>query len=617
MPVQDRKKQRREDQQRRVLLSPSTTRSTGEAVSQDHSVLAIANLVGQGCLTDNNTTTSANDNIGPAAASPNRQELESPGENLFKKPGVHSDESPKELEAKGIGRKERHDPISYWAAYQTWPEDFAEHNPMASSNSTNKRQRTSDSKQETSLSYSQSRKVGEVPEQYTAAYETHVLAKGLDMDYLKGEDFASKESKKTCANFLRINIKTIRLTTIPQDKIGRVIHDCRNRNEAMVNREITPLIIPSLRHLYYGGANDLEHVVDEINAGWYDQCMLEGPRLRPDLAVGLFPSAFTELELEKLKRYRSVDNWTQVTSQMFFPFLMCEVKCGRGGLDVADRQNMHSCSVAVRAVLRIEQEADKYRPEKKLESLNGQVLVFSVSHDQEDARLYGHYARVQGEKWSYYHYRIRKFDLTVYDDLLAIYNFVQNILKFHLPTHVQRLKDAVAALPEPDKAPESDALASSSGLSFATSEVTLNDDGDEASRQDSEQRRDADGFLVPPRPANLQGGRAKGREQGDQLAQFRQLLEEQRKEAQQREWRLLEEAKQRLEEAKQRELWLAEEAKQRELRLVQILEEAKQRELRLAEEAKQRDEEAKQRESRLVEMIEELSNGSPSNGSRG
>jgi hypothetical protein len=57
-------------------------------------------------------------------------------------------------------------------------------------------------------------------------------------------------------------------------------------------------------------------------------------------------STFTEGEIDKLKRYTSVDNWTQVTMQMFFPFLMCEVKCGREGLDIADRQNMHSCSVA-------------------------------------------------------------------------------------------------------------------------------------------------------------------------------------------------------------------------------------------------------------------------------
>ena len=70
--------------------------------------------------------------------------------------------------------------------------------------------------------------------------------------------------------------------------------------------------------------------------------------------------------------------------------------CDREGLDITDRPNIHSCSVAFRALLRIEQEADKYRPEKKTDSLNRQVLVFSISHDEEDTCLYGHYAIVQG-----------------------------------------------------------------------------------------------------------------------------------------------------------------------------------------------------------------------------
>lgn len=59
---------------------------------------------------------------------------------------------------------------------------------------------------------------------------------------------------------------------------------------------------------------------------------------------------------------------------------MCEVECG--GLDIADRRNMHSCSVAVKALLRIEQEADKYRPQEQTDSLKRQVLVFSISHNQ-------------------------------------------------------------------------------------------------------------------------------------------------------------------------------------------------------------------------------------------
>ncbi|KAI9781826.1 MAG: hypothetical protein M1816_002176 [Peltula sp. TS41687] len=448
------------------------------------------------------------------------------------------EEPAKELEAREIEQKERQNPISYWAAHHTWPKDFAEHNLMASSNSTNKRQRTSECMDVRSRSYSQSRKDGEVPEQYTPAYETHIFSKGLNMDTLRGEELISEESKQTCVSLQEITHNSIKPTIYPAAAIRKVINLCRNRNEAMVNRDVTPMIVPPLRSLYLSGDSHLEHVVDEVNADWYQQCVLEGPQLRPDLAVGLFSSAFTEGDIDKLKRYNSVDNWTQVTSHMYFPFLMCEVKCGNEGLDFADRQNMHSCSVAVRAILRFEREADKYRAEKKMDSLNGQVLVFSISHDQQDARLYGHYAVVQEEKWMYYRYRIRKFDLTDNNGLLAIYNFVQNILKSYLPRHLQRLQDALAALPDGNKPPESSGLPSSSGLSFAASAISLNGNDNSNNSQQDSQSRDADGFVVPPRPAGSQDSRARQKglrqllkEAEQEKAQLMHMLEEQRKES--------------------------------------------------------------------------------------
>lgn len=600
LPVQKGKKQRRENEWCRALPSPSTTGSTRENVSRDLSALVIANLLEQRCptqLSECYIKKSTNDTnfeshfekthstpfelvashkrklekelsqagiesrkktrkCGPAAASPNldlkeRLKLPEDGDPSKKQKVQFGETIPKtnisvienlEKPAKELGvreaeQKERHDPIAYWAAYHTWPENFAQHSPMVSSNSTNKRQRTSDrsqsGKDERSRSYSQSRKDGEVPEQYTAAYERHILTKGLDMDSFKGEELVSEQSKSLCIDLQQITHKSIEPTVFPTGVIRKVINFCRNRNEAIVNRDVTPMIMPSITSLYFGGDSSLEHVVDEVNADWYDQCVLEGPRLRPDLAIGLFSSAFTEGEIEKLKRYTSVNNWAQVTLQMWFPFLMCEVKCGREGLDVADRQNMHSCSVAVRALLRIEQEADKYRQgkeiEKKADSLNGQVLVFSIAHDQQDARLYGHYAIVQGQKWTYYRYRIRKFDLTDNNSLLAIHNVVRNILKFHRPEHLRRIKDAVAALPDPNKPPESSGLSGSSGLSFVASGISLNDNN---SKQDFPYR-DADGFVVPARPDSSQnsGATTKAEERLiDRIDKLMQLLEEEREE---------------------------------------------------------------------------------------
>ncbi|KAI9674970.1 MAG: hypothetical protein M1817_001376 [Caeruleum heppii] len=657
-------------EQCREFLSPSTIESTREDVSRDYSTLAIAYLPQRRPiqLSENNSEKSTNGTsfeshfgkthsapfgwragskrkhekeLGqasiesrkrrrksePAAASPDldpKELLELPGDGLSEEqkvqfeevvprtsvPVIESPERPaKEHEARELGHKESHNPISYWAAHRTWPEDFAEHNPMASSNSVNKRQRTADGSQigkdERSRSYSQSRKDGKVPQQYTAAYEEHIVAKGLDMNHRKGRDLVSEESQKTCANFLRIDVDTIGPTAVPQNKIGDIVDNCKNRNEAMVHRDITSLIIPSLRLLYHCGASNLEHVVDEVNADWYDQCVLEGPRLRPDLAIGLFSAAFTEGEIDKLKRYTSVDNWTQVTMRMFFPFLMCEVKCGREGLDQADRQNMHSCSVAVRTLLRIEQEADKYRPEKEMErktdSLSGQVLVFSISHDQQDARLYGHYATVQGEKWTYYRYPIRKFDLTDNNDLLVIHNFVRNILRSHLPGHLRRLKDALAAFPDPNEQPISSGLPSSSGLSFAASGIALDND---RSQQDS-QVRDADGFVVPPRPDSSQNSGGKRKEQESRLIEridkLMLQIEEERRQRQKSE-----ELRQQDKEEVERQRQKSEELRQEMERQRQKSEELRQEDKEEVERQRQKSEELRQEMERQRQKSEEM-----------
>jgi len=41
------------------------------------------------------------------------------------------------------------------------------------------------------------------------------------------------------------------------------------------------------------------------------------------------------------------------TWRMYFPFFTCEVKCGAAALDVADRQNAHSMTLAVRGIVEL------------------------------------------------------------------------------------------------------------------------------------------------------------------------------------------------------------------------------------------------------------------------
>jgi len=55
---------------------------------------------------------------------------------------------------------------------------------------------------------------------------------------------------------------------------------------------------------------------------------------------------------------------------MYFPFLTCEVKCGSAALDVADRQNAHSMTIAMREGIEL------YKTVKHKEELHWESLTF-------------------------------------------------------------------------------------------------------------------------------------------------------------------------------------------------------------------------------------------------
>jgi hypothetical protein len=83
---------------------------------------------------------------------------------------------------------------------------------------------------------------------------------------------------------------------------------------------------------------------------------------------------------------------------------------------------------------------------------------------------------MQKKNRSYYRYRIRKFDFTNNNNLLVIYNFVRNVLKFYLSKHVRRFKNAFAAFFDSNKSFKSSDLFDSNELFFAAFEISLTDD---------------------------------------------------------------------------------------------------------------------------------------------
>lgn len=186
----------------------------------------------------------------------------------------------------------------------------------------------------------------------------------------------------------------------------------RNRNEAKVIQDITRLIVPSAQSLAIRGskygAKHLRYLIESVNEGWNNSVPLTGTRPQPDYSVGFKRDAFTEDQLKKLAPFIgdfiSGDlSFFMATYYMYFPFLTCEIKCGAAALDIADRQNAHSMTLAVRAVVEL------FRLVKREEEINREILVFSVSHDHRSVRIYGHYAVTNGPETTFYRHPIREF----------------------------------------------------------------------------------------------------------------------------------------------------------------------------------------------------------------
>ncbi|RMD42365.1 hypothetical protein DV735_g2788, partial [Chaetothyriales sp. CBS 134920] len=239
---------------------------------------------------------------------------------------------------------------------------------------------------------------------------------------------------------------------VPQESLFRddlfkmTCRKIKDENEARVIRDISLLIVPSADLLATYGASELECLTESVNAGWNNSIPLTPTRPQPDYAVGFRREAFTEEQLSKLRPFVGnlfEQSYFMATYYMYFPFLTCEVKCGVGALDVADRQNAHSMTLAVRAVVEL------FRLVKRDKELDREILAFSISHDPRSVRIYGHYAVIEEEKTTFYRHPIRTFDFTELEgrDKWTTYKFTKSVYQKWMPSHFVRLCSVIDTLP--------------------------------------------------------------------------------------------------------------------------------------------------------------------------
>lgn len=258
----------------------------------------------------------------------------------------------------------------------------------------------------------------------------------------------TSESKTLCKSLLEKNQTVPECSLFRDDIFESTCQKIHNRNEARVIQDISRLIVPSAESLATLGAIHLEDLVESVNEGWNNSIPLTGTRPQPDYSVGFQREAFTDDQHTKLSpfigEFLAGDlSFFMATYYMYFPFLACEVKCGAAALDVADRQNAHSMTLAARGIVEL------FRLVKREEEINRQILSFSVSHDHRSVRIYGYYPVIDGKDTKYYRHPIHMFDITTLDgkEKWTAYRFTKNIYDIWMPEHFKRICSAIDQLP--------------------------------------------------------------------------------------------------------------------------------------------------------------------------
>lgn len=171
----------------------------------------------------------------------------------------------------------------------------------------------------------------------------------------ESEPGIAEESGKINSDLLHSKKVVRRDSLFRDDLFKKTCHGLLNRNENRILRDITPLVVPAAEILAIYGDKKFECLIESINEGWNNSMPLTGEHPQPDYSVGFRRGAFAEDQLNKLSpfigdRLFGDQSYFMATRSMHFPFLTCEVESGAAGLEIADRQNTHSMTLAVRAV---------------------------------------------------------------------------------------------------------------------------------------------------------------------------------------------------------------------------------------------------------------------------
>lgn len=302
------------------------------------------------------------------------------------------------------------------------------------------------------------------------------------------------------------------------DEHFRVFHsNLLGRSEARICTDLHPRVMPSVGNLYICGSNnEFEGLIEGHNDPWVKSIPFYGPRPQPDHTYGFKWFNFSEQQRRKLNIEPTIKSYYAAREDIYFPFLTGEVKCGKHGLELADRPNTHSMTIALRGFV------DIYRRLNRSAEVHRRVLGFSISHDDGGVRIYAHYPEIDGAKTTYWRESLRIFNLG--DDKgkerWKCYQFTLNVCKLFALPLLKRLKGLIDELPDP--------AAQSFELAATMDKISVQSSQDDTSTPESQDG----GFKKPGRGLNAEL-RSMIQSLQRQLEQQRQDAEQQRREAEQ------------------------------------------------------------------------------------
>ncbi|OJD25764.1 hypothetical protein ACJ73_02862 [Blastomyces percursus] len=372
-----------------------------------------------------------------------------------------------EGEKRHITNWKKIDQTRYWCRNECWPKEYFRAQPEQIESMSHLL-----TKKSSNAPTDQESRDGKSAKYRSATYETVLATK--DSFMAESELGVTERSKEICKMLLDEKQTIPKGTIFQNDRFQKACQKLQGKNESRVIQDISRLIVPAAETLATCGAKNLECLVESVNEPWGSSISFCGPHPRPDYAVGFGRSAFTEDKLDKFKPFLGYDPDTYssfflATFYMDFPFLISEAK-GTAALDIADRQNAHSMTLAVRGVIEL------FKLVGREDEVNREILAFSISHDNRTVRIYGHYAVIERSKTSFYCHPIRTFDFTELDgrEKWTAYTFTKNIYNKWAPDHLKRIHLAIDAIPP---GVNFDVLQSELGLSQSNAPCFVEDDG--------------------------------------------------------------------------------------------------------------------------------------------